>query len=153
MSAANASSSTLAFSIHLDSCIAGNVPRRHNEVNGACAEPSMEAPPAVRHPLCMIGTKGHTFIRAWRKHRDLTLEQLAENIGITHGHLSKIERGERPYKQHVLEAIARELHCTPADLLSRDPKDPEGIWSLWDVLSPPKRRQLVAIGHALVTEG
>lgn len=96
-----------------------------------------------------------TFIRAWRKHRGLTLSQLADRLSveievdISEGQLSRIERGETPYSQDILEALAAVLRCEPADLIMRDPTQPEGIWSLLDALKPLERQQAVEIIKAL----
>src|ERR1700756_3293186 len=79
-----------------------------------------------------------TFIRSWRKHRGLTLAQLADRLAtelevqISEGQLSRIERGETPYSQDILEAIAPGLPSAPA-------------WSLWDTLKPVERLQAVEI--------
>lgn len=42
-------------------------------------------------------------------------------MGITHGQLSKVERGLHPYNQHILEIAALEYRCTVSDILSRPP--------------------------------
>lgn len=75
-----------------------------------------------------------TYIREWRKHRGLTLDRLASRIPMTHGNLSKIERGLLPYNQPMLEAIAVALSTDVPSLLIRNPTDPEGIWSVWEVV-------------------
>lgn len=93
------------------------------------------------------------FIREWRKFRGLTQDQLAERIGITKGYLSKIENGKKRYDQPFLEAAAQVLRCEPADLIMRDPIDPEGIWSIWDQLRPVERAQVVEIAKALKRTG
>ncbi len=89
------------------------------------------------------------YIRSWRKHRGLTLEQLAERIGMTHQNLGKIERGLVPYNQVLLEALAEELRCEPGDLIIRDPESPTGIWSIWEGLAPVQRKQLAEIAETL----
>ena len=100
-----------------------------------------------------------TFIRAWRKHRELTLAQLADRlvteleIEISEGQLSRIERGETPYSQDILEALAAVLRCEPADLIMRDPTQADGIWSLLDTLKPVERRQAVEAILALRRTG
>ena len=74
-----------------------------------------------------------TFIRAWRKHEGLTLEKLSERLlvvfqlEVSDGQLSRIERGDQPYTQDLLEAIAAVLRCEPADLLRRGPEDAKSI--------------------------
>lgn len=91
------------------------------------------------------------FVREWREFRGLNQVQFAERIGITQGQLSKIENGKRHYDQEFLERAALELRCSPADLIVRNPQDPEGIWSVWDQLQPVQRVQLVEIGKTLKT--
>lgn len=44
--------------------------------------------------------------------------------------ISRIERGEQPYTQETVEAIAFVLDCEPSDLLDRDPLD-EAERELW----------------------
>ena len=86
------------------------------------------------------------FIRAWRKHRGYTLEQLAEMVGVTHGALSQLERGQVNYTQPMLEALALALSCEPADLIMRDPES--AIWSIVDDLkgmSPERQKQISEI--------
>lgn len=97
--------------------------------------------------------KQRHFIREWRKHRGLTQEQLAERIGITKSYLSKIESGKKRYDQPFLEAAAEVLQCEPADLIIRDPSDPDGIWSIWDQLQPAQRTQVVEIAKTLKRTG
>lgn len=53
-------------------------------------------------------------------------------MGLTHGQLSKIERGLHPYSQNVLEVAALEYGCTVVDILSRPPSDADRM--------PEKRR-------------
>jgi len=93
------------------------------------------------------------YIREWRKHRGLTQDQLAERIGMDKGYLSKIETGKRRYDQPFLEAAATVLQCEPADLIIRDPSDPDGIWSIWDSLRPVERQQVVEIAKTLKRTG
>jgi len=100
-----------------------------------------------------------TFIRAWRKHRDLTLGKLAERLStelelqISEGQLSRIERGETPYSQDILEAVAAVLRCEPADLIMRDPREPDALWNLLDGLKPTQRQQAIEVIKALQRTG
>lgn len=97
--------------------------------------------------------KQRHFIKEWRKHRGLTQMQMAERIGIDKSYLSKIENNDRRYDQPFLEAAAEVLQCAPADLIIRDPADPDGIWSIYDQLTGPQRVQLVEIAKALKRTG
>ncbi len=74
--------------------------------------------------MCMASAKPAAApphkLRAWRKHRNLTLEGLAERIGMSHQNLGRIERGLVPLQDEWVIAIARALEVEPADLF-RDP--------------------------------
>jgi transcriptional regulator with XRE-family HTH domain len=90
------------------------------------------------------------FLRHWREHRGLSQDQVAEAIGISKASVSRVENGITPYTQDVLETYARVLGCTVADLVSRPPSDPEGLWAIWDRLRAEDRRRAVVILRALV---
>jgi transcriptional regulator with XRE-family HTH domain len=93
-----------------------------------------------------------TFIRDWRKHRNLTLARLADRVGTTHATLSRIERGVQPYNQPLLEALADALGTTPGDLLTRPPEQPPGIMEVWNNANQALRQQLLDIAIALTTK-
>lgn len=101
--------------------------------------------------LCMAG-KGFrpTFMRQWRLYRGKTLVQVAEELHVTHGYLSKVERGKQPYNQELLERLADLYGCGPVDLLIRDPSEPANIWSLWERAKPGERRQIESVAEALM---
>lgn len=94
-----------------------------------------------------------TFIRQWREHRGLTLERLADRVGMTAGNLSQLERGNQGYTQNTLEGLANALQTDVASLLMRNPADSEGLWSLWDKAEPGERRMLVDIAKTVVKTG
>ena len=81
------------------------------------------------------------FIREWRKYRKLSQERLAEQLGVTHGAISQLERGITSYTQPMLEALAEAMSCTPADLLMRDPKVTSTSSSILDGLDAAKREE------------
>lgn len=89
-------------------------------------------------------------IKEWRIYRDLTQEQLAERIGVTHGTISQLETGRINYTQPTLEALAEELRCTPGELVTVDPNQDDAIWSLWERASIGERSQIAAVAAALV---
>ncbi|MEO9625891.1 MAG: helix-turn-helix transcriptional regulator [Qipengyuania citrea] len=56
-------------------------------------------------------------IRELRKARGLTLAQLAQAVGMTTGHVQKLEVGERELTLPVMERVAGALEVAVADLL------------------------------------
>lgn len=94
-----------------------------------------------------------TFLRQWRDYRGLTLERLADRVGMTAGNLSQLERGKLGYTQNTLEKLAEALQTDVASLLMRDPTDSEGLWSLWDQAKPGERQLLVDIAKTVVKTG
>lgn len=96
---------------------------------------------------------GRTFLKEWREHRGLTQEQAAERLAISRTLLSKIENAKSPYSQGFLEAAAMAYRCEPADLIMRNPLNPDAVWSITDNLrkaSPEKVREAAAIVEALL---
>lgn len=68
---------------------------------------------------------------------------------MTAASVSRIEKGEQNWDQSFLAAAADVLRCEPADLLVRDPTDPEGLWTIHDQLSPVQRIQVVEVAKVL----
>jgi transcriptional regulator with XRE-family HTH domain len=93
-----------------------------------------------------------TQIRAWRKKRGLTLEQLALRIEMDPGNLSRLERGLIPYNQDGINAIADALSCDPADLVTANPTPPEvaEIAQMVTKLPPDERDRIIRAIQALV---
>ena len=94
-----------------------------------------------------------TFIRDWRKHRGLSLDRLASRIEMTPSNLSKIERGNQPYTQPVLEALADALSCEAADLIMRKPGAKHELEAVWVGLDEETKGQVTAIIQALKGRG
>ena len=90
-------------------------------------------------------TKRSHFIKAWRKYRKLTLEQVAERLDVTAGALSQLERGDIGYTQPMLEALAEALNCEPSDLIVRDPGASAGIMLIWDQIPEADRAQALKV--------
>jgi transcriptional regulator with XRE-family HTH domain len=61
------------------------------------------------------------FFRAWRDHRGLTQEQVAERVAMSVSSISQIETGAQGFTDSTLMAFAEALNVDPGDLLSRDP--------------------------------
>ena len=81
------------------------------------------------------------FIRQWRKFRRLSQEKLAEQLGVTHGAISQLERGHTSYTQPTLEKLAHALQCTPADLIARNPYSDESPVTVFDGLDTAERQE------------
>lgn len=81
------------------------------------------------------------FIRAWRKHRGLTLEKLAEKSGLSPSQISNLEGRKNGYTSHSLEALADALECETGDLLSRRPGVDDVMLSLWKKLDDQTRER------------
>lgn len=59
-------------------------------------------------------------VREMRKKAGMTLEEVGEKLGLTHTHLSNIERGHRKLDLATMEKLARVLRCSVADFLTDD---------------------------------
>jgi len=66
-----------------------------------------------------------TYFRDWRKFRKLTLEQVADQMGIDPTSISRLERGEAPYDQYSLQQLATIYRCSIPELLYSDPIRPK----------------------------
>lgn len=104
---------------------------------------------AAKRPIPQKRQFRRTFIRQWREHRDLTLEQLADRIETTPSHLSMLERGIRGYTQNTMEALAEALRTDAASLLMRDPTKDDAIWSVWEQAKPGDRQKIVEIARTI----
>lgn len=60
-------------------------------------------------------------LRDWRKARDLTQEELAERIGMTHASVQRMETGQQALTQPVLDKLAIALQTTRGNILDRKP--------------------------------
>ena len=76
-------------------------------------------------------------------------DKLKAPTSMTHTTLSRIERGLQPYNQVLLEILAEIYQTDVASLITRDPKDGPGIWSIYFKLSPSKRRQMAEIAETI----
>lgn len=89
------------------------------------------------------------FLREWRDFRKLTQEQAAERLEMDPSTLSRVERGQVPYSQGLLEAAAIAYSCEPWDLLNVDPNKEGEVVDLTRLLktaTPEERAEI--IGYA-----
>jgi transcriptional regulator with XRE-family HTH domain len=91
-----------------------------------------------------------TFLRAWRNHSGMSLEEVAPKVGITHGTLSRIERGAVPYNQDLLERLADLYGCEPAELLIQDPAVGPNVIPIWAGADDDQRRAIATVAETIV---
>lgn len=90
-------------------------------------------------PRPKVRLYGPHFLRQWREHREKTLEEVGEAVGISHAQLGRIERRLQKYNQELLEKLAELYGTDPASLIMRDPTKEDAIWSLWDQAKEAER--------------
>lgn len=66
--------------------------------------------------------------------------------------ISRIENGDTPYTQDVLEALAEALNTDPASLLMRDPSKPEAMWSIWDQAKKGQRDLIEELARSVISK-
>lgn len=125
-----------------------NVHYTNIQVNKECSSPAIGVLGFAQQNVHMA--KQRHFLREWRTHSGKTLVQVAEHLHMTHGYLSKIERGLHPYNQELLEALSALYMCEPADLIVRDPTASAEIWTIWDQAKPGDRAKIVTIAKTIV---
>ena len=63
------------------------------------------------------------LVKEWRRKRDLSVRELAKQISISHGQLSRLEAGHRRLRRELAEILDRELETSGhfVDAVSRLP--------------------------------
>jgi hypothetical protein len=77
---------------------------------------------------------GNHFLRQYREDREMTLEEVADAVGMTHAQLSRIERRLQKYNQGLLEALAKLYQTTPQNLIAIHPDQEEAAQQVWGYL-------------------
>jgi phage repressor protein C with HTH and peptisase S24 domain len=77
-------------------------------------------------------------IRALRKAKKLTIEQLAEQAGISAAFLSRIERGEREPGNRSRRELAKVLGVTPSELMIEGSQEPAEMATTNKTIGVPK---------------
>lgn len=91
-----------------------------------------------------------TYLREWREFRNLSLRKLAARMEwepgvqlISHAQLQRIEVGEQPYSQPILEAAAVALNTTAAAIIDVNPQKEHEVIDLLKFLKGAKRVQAI----------
>lgn len=106
-------------------------------------------------------TYRRTYIKEWREKRGLSLRRLAERLEdspggdlmLSHTSIGRIEKGQQPYSQPTLEAIAAALGVPAYMLLEVNPEKDGDVIDITLRLNkaPPELRdQAVSIINALL---
>jgi transcriptional regulator with XRE-family HTH domain len=85
------------------------------------------------------------FIWAWRRERAMSQETLAALTSVSVSSISQLEHGKQGFSDKTLKSIADALEVQAGWLLSRDPTDPDDVWTLAEqirALPVDKREQL-----------
>jgi transcriptional regulator with XRE-family HTH domain len=95
------------------------------------------------------------FLRAWRKHSKLTLEHVANIIGVKTNTLSDKELGKRPVDTEELRKLAEIYQCEPWMLLAAPPDSGRleqlvKTAKLLDALTDDQREAWIIIGTTLL---
>lgn len=97
-----------------------------------------------------------TYIREWRESRGLSLRGLAARMEsepgvelISYAQLQRIEKGQQPYSQPILEAAATALNVTVAELLSNNPTKDGAVIDILRALSESEKEQAIKILRAM----
>lgn len=102
------------------------------------------------HHMHMTNPRRKTYLRQWRKMKPgRTLEQVAAELHITQPQLGRIERGEQPYNQDLLEALAELYGCEPDELIWRDPTKSGEVVDMVKRLDERRQAQIAAFIRAL----
>lgn len=114
---------------------------------------------AMRENARMAGTQYtlHIHLRAWRKHRGLTLEQTANIIGSKPNTISGWETGGRKVDLDDLKKLADAYGVEPAALLFAPPGGPKfeamkEASNLIENMSPERAKAWLELGRTIVGE-
>lgn len=88
-------------------------------------------------------------IREIRKAKKLTLQQLADMIGVSVPHLSEIERGLKNVNNHLLERLTLALGVPSEALLSSQGSKTSRLNAVASTLDAESLEQLMAFADAL----
>lgn len=106
---------------------------------------------------------GKHYLRAWRNYRGLSLRDLANRMEsepgvalMSHANIGRVEKGEQPYTQELMEAAAVALDTTVTDLLTVDPRIEDALAQLNALLRAadrPQREMALDLVRAMLKTG
>lgn len=93
------------------------------------------------------------FLREWRDYRELSQEEAAARAHVSRTTLSKIESGQVPYNQDLLERLAFAYGIEVDDLLTVDPRfwdEPRLVYDAVKRAPPDMQSRALEIVRALL---
>lgn len=93
---------------------------RTEELEDALAAREADDGSRIPHAVALAIMGGERPVRAFRRHRGMTLRDLAARTGIAVGYLSEIERGLKPGSTGALAKVAATLGTTIDALVQLD---------------------------------
>lgn len=99
-------------------------------------------------------TKPANQLRAWRKFRGISQDELAAKVDTAKGVISLLENGKRPLSDKWLHKLAAALNTRAGHLIDIDPADLDNdIVDIWTSLSAADRVQAASILRTFVKTG
>lgn len=99
----------------------------------------------IRQPTKRVWRRIH--LEAWRNHRGLSQEDLADKSGVSSGQISLIENGKSGGSPETLEKLAAALDCEVGELLDVKPEAGGAILRIW--VRDKDRPRIEAMADAL----
>ena len=91
------------------------------------------------------------YLRAWRDHRELTQEALADRVGTSKSVISDLENEKRGLSPKWLRKLAPVLGTTPGHLLDHDPSETNAdILDIWAGIDARDREQAARVLRSFV---
>jgi transcriptional regulator with XRE-family HTH domain len=115
---------------------------------------SLNAPVPVLSYYRDMDERSPNHLRAWRKHRRMTQQQLADAAGTAKSVISDLERGVVQLSDKWLRRLAPILKTQPGYLLDYDPEDLNtDIIDIWSHIDERDREQAVRVLRSFVKTG
>lgn len=90
-------------------------------------------------------------LRAWRKFRTMTQQELADAVGTTKSVISDLERGVVQLNDKWLRRLAPVLQTQPGHILDHDPADLDSdIIDIWAHIDEADREQAARVLRSFV---
>lgn len=103
---------------------------------------------------------GKTYIREWRERRGLSLRRLADRIEmddsddtLSHASIGRIENGQQPYSQPILEALSHALDVSVVDLIGTDPTKEGEVVDLMRLIDDKNRELAIRLLRSITETG